>query len=40
VRDEGTDGTGMTVETTTARRSDAIAVDLRAGGGFVARFEP
>jgi alpha-glucosidase len=37
VRDEG-DGSTVTVSAASHRRTDSLALDLRAGGGFVARF--
>ncbi len=38
VRDSRDDAAAVKVENLTASRGDSIAVDLRAGGGFIARF--
>jgi alpha-glucosidase len=38
VRDREDDPAAVKVEQTSVSRDDAIAIDLRAGGGFVARF--
>ena len=38
VRDEVDDPAAVRVEHATLRRDDALKIDLRAGGGFVARF--
>ncbi len=38
VRDDPTDDAAVRVENTTHKRSDTLAIELRAGGGFVARF--
>jgi alpha-glucosidase len=37
VRDAG-DGSAVTVSAASHRRADTLALDLRAGGGFLARF--
>ncbi len=39
-RDSAHDTEAVRMENGAAARSDTIAIDLRAGGGFVARFEP
>jgi alpha-glucosidase len=38
VRDQADDPAAVVVENRTVRRGDALKIDLRAGGGFVARF--
>ena len=38
VRDHHTDSAAVQVENTTVRQGDSIAIDLAAGGGFIARF--
>jgi len=38
VRDREDDPAAVLVENTTVRREDSLKIDLRAGGGFVARF--
>ena len=38
VRDEIDDPAAVRVEHATLRREDALKIDLRAGGGFVARI--
>jgi alpha-glucosidase len=39
VRDRKEDPAAVAIEETTATRDDAIAADLRAGGGLIARFD-
>ena len=38
IRDHKTDPAAVQIENTTARRSDALAIELSSGGGFIARF--
>jgi alpha-glucosidase len=38
VRDRPGDAAAVTVENATAGRGDALAVELSAGGGYIARF--
>jgi alpha-glucosidase len=38
VRDREDDPAAVVVENTTVRRDDSLKVDLRGGGGFIARF--
>jgi alpha-glucosidase len=38
VRDDKNDAAAVTIENAAARRGDTIAVELRDGGGFIARF--
>ena len=38
VRDEADEPAAVRVEHVTVRREDALKIDLRAGGGFVARI--
>jgi alpha-glucosidase len=40
VRDDPAETAAVKIETGTVRRGDALAVDLRAGGGFIARLSP
>jgi alpha-glucosidase len=40
VRDDAAEAAAVKVETGTVRRGDALAVDLRPGGGFIARLSP
>jgi alpha-glucosidase len=40
IRDDSPDGSTVNVETTTQRSTDTIDLELRAGGGFVARLTP
>jgi alpha-glucosidase len=40
VRDDPAEAAAVKVETGTVQRGDALAVDLRAGGGFIARLSP
>jgi alpha-glucosidase len=40
VRDDGSDAAALTVDNTTLKRGDLLAIDLREGGGFIARFSP
>jgi alpha-glucosidase len=40
VRDKGEDGAALELEEREVARGDAVALDLRAGGGFVARLSP
>ncbi len=38
VRDDNPDGSTVRIEQTTQRRADSIAIEMRAGGGFIGRF--
>jgi alpha-glucosidase len=38
VRDNADDPAAVRVERSTMRRGDTLSIDLRAGGGFLARF--
>jgi alpha-glucosidase len=38
IRDHKTDPAAVQIENSTARRSDALAIELSNGGGFIARF--
>jgi alpha-glucosidase len=38
VRDQPDDPAAVRIETAALRRTDSLAIDLRAGGGFIARF--
>ena len=38
IRDHKTDPAAVQLENTSARRSDALAIELSSGGGFIARF--
>jgi len=40
VKDEPDEAAAAKVEKTTIARGAAMTVDLRAGGGFIARFSP
>jgi alpha-glucosidase len=40
VRDDAPDGSTVRVESTVQTQKDAIALELRAGGGFLGRFAP
>jgi alpha-glucosidase len=40
VRDDAPDGSTVRVESAVHSRSDTIALELRAGGGLLGRFEP
>jgi len=40
LRDNKVDAAAVEVENTTLRRSDSLAIELVAGGGFIARFWP
>lgn len=40
VRDNMDDAAAVRIEKGAARRSDTLRIELRAGGGFLARFEP
>jgi alpha-glucosidase len=39
VRDDPANPASVKVETTTVARDTELAIDLRAGGGFIARFD-
>ncbi|MBV9865427.1 MAG: glycoside hydrolase family 97 catalytic domain-containing protein [Abitibacteriaceae bacterium] len=38
VRDDKNDGGAVQIEHTTEKRSNSLSIDLRSGGGFIARF--
>lgn len=40
VRDDPTDDAGVQMETTTRKRADSLDINLREGGGLLARFSP
>ncbi|MFB3829459.1 MAG: glycoside hydrolase family 97 catalytic domain-containing protein [Bryobacteraceae bacterium] len=40
VRDSADDPAAVRIENGVSKRSDTLAIELRAGGGFLARFEP
>lgn len=40
VRDDSPDGSTVRVDSTVHSQKDTIRIELRAGGGFLARFAP